>query len=237
MNISNVNSLEDMLAQLPPEMSQLIRTILMSTEQVEMGMTPGEVVSNNVARALNLNETLLSPFTLICILTCFLVYILINLYAEYKVSQRPKLPLDNFSPIGTYIVKYYHNYEKINPGKMRDDIDEIYRRCLFKYNQKEILAQRKEEILSYRKKEKIKNYICIVLFFIIFLFFFGIGIGGVYIGYEFKGLVMMATVTYIAHKLIPFIFPYRTDSYEFLQVKEYRNIIENYELEKIELLK
>lgn len=236
MDITNVNSLEDMLIQLPPEMSSLIRTVLMSSEQAEMGISPGEIVSNNISRALNLNETLLSPFTLICILVCFLVYILINLYAEYKVSQRPKLPLDNFSPIGTYIVRYYHNYEKINAGKMRDDIDEIYRKCLFKYNQKEVLSQRKEEILAYRKKEKVKNYLLIVLFFIVFMFFFGVGIGGVYIGYEFKGLVMMSAVTYIAYKLIPFIFPYRTDSYEFLQVREYRAIIENYELEKIEKL-
>ena len=218
------------------EMSQLIRTILMASDQAAAGVTPGEVVSNAVAQHLNLSNTLFSPFAIICYIVCILVYVGIRIYAEYKVSQRPELTKDNYSPLGTYILRYCHDYENIKAINMRDDIDDIYSRCLFKYEQKELLRQRKSEILSDRKKEKIKNYLSIVIFIAFFLFFFMIGIGGVYIGYEFKGLLLMSVVTFIGHEIIPFVFPYRTDSYECLQVKEFRNIIENYELEKIQKL-
>ena len=236
MNFSEIQTMEDMLRQLPPEMSQLIRTILMASDQTAAGVTPGEVVSNAIAKQLNLSNTLFSPFAIICYIICILVYIGIRIYAEYKVSQRPELTKDNYSPLGTYILRYCHNYEKISAMNMRDEIDDIYAKCMFKYEKKELLEQRKAEILSDRKKEKIKNYLSIVIFMVFFLFFFLIGIGGVYIGYEFKGLLLMSVVTFIAYQITPFIFPYRTDSYECLQVKEFRNIIENYELEKIKSL-
>lgn len=240
MNFNEVQTMEDMLRQLPPEMSKLIRTILMASDSAAAGATPGEVVSgaieSTVKQNIALGNGIFSPFFIICIITCLIVFIGVRVYAEYKVSKRPELTKEKYSPIGTYILKYCHDYEKISAMTMRDEIDNIYSKCLFRYEQKELLQQRKDEILSDRKKEKIKNYLCIVIFMIVFLFFFLVGIGGVYIGYEFKGIVLMSAITFIAHEVVPFIFPYRTDSYECLQVKEFRNIVENYELEKIKNL-
>ena len=236
MSYTDFSSLSEVLGDLPPEMATLIRGVLMASEQREAGMTAGEMFANSIEQKFRISETLFSPFVIICVLLCIIVFFGIKFYAEYKVSQLPKLQNKDYSPLGKYILSYCHNYEKINAGTMKDDIDKIYDRCLFKYEQQELLEQRQREIIIDRKKSKIKNYISIMLFITLFLFFFLIGIGGFYIGYEFKGILLMSVVTFIGHKIIPFIFPYRTDSYECLQVQEFRNIIENYELEKIQKL-
>ena len=238
----NVNSLEDMLFQLPPEMSKIIRWTLMNTDKLEQlnEQGSGNLLDNAtetiIDKAVNTISFVLSPFIICCIIACVLTYIGVKIYAEYKVSQRPTLNNSSLCPLGTYISSYYYNYGEINSANIRDDVDKIYARCLKKYDAPELLEQRKQEIMADRMKEKLINYSKIIIFLTVFIFFLLVGLGGIYIGIELKGFVMTFTVCYIAKQIGPFVFPYKTDSYEFLKVQEFKKIIETYELEKIKQL-
>jgi hypothetical protein len=247
MDFSTVNSFEDMLLQLPPEMSNLIRAVLMepkipsqnqiydsSKEYINSVIEDPTIIIPHINPLINS----LPAFIIVCVLICLLINLLTGSFYEYIVSKRPILKNKSYSPIGTYILSYCHNYEAIKPGKIRDDIDDIYERCLKRYDKNSILNQREEEIIEDRKTAKIKRKLYVTIFLVLFLFFFVfVGMGGVYIGLELKGLIAMCIVTYAAKKIYPFIFSSKSTSYELLQVKEYRNIIENYELEKIKYLK
>lgn len=247
MDFSSVKTFEDMLMQLPPEMSNLIRMVLMEPK-VQSQEKIYEKTQNYIGSVME-NPEILTPhinpivnslpsFIIVCLLICFIINFLTSTFLEFMMSKRPVLRNRKYSPIGYSILDYCHNYDKIHPGNLRDDIDNIYARCLRKYDSKTILQQREDEIIADRKRAKKIKKIYVAIFLVTFLFFFVfIGMGGVYIGLEIKGILTMILVTYATKKTYPFVFSSKLSSYEILQVKEYRNMIENYELEKIQNLK
>lgn len=243
MNMQDIRTLEEVLFELPPQLKRAIEIALMSSDQVGQmsGQSTNQILDNidNVVikNAVKTFNFIFPPYVILCLIICLITYFSVQIYREYRVSQRPKLKNQGYSPIGTYILSYCHNYDKINSGEMKFDIDDIYSRCLKKYEYNELLQQRKEEILSDRKKTRIINHSKAAVFIILLLIFIMLGMGGMYIGLEIKGLALALTACYVAKQWAPFFFPYKTDSYEILQVKEFRNIVETYELEKIENLK
>lgn len=243
MNFDSVYSVDDMLAQLPPPMASAIKQILMYSETVPQNASPEEIIgsmveqtASSVAGKVDLSGTIASPFFFICIGVCILIYFLTKVYAEYKVSKAPVLNNSRYSPIGTYIASYVYNYDDIKIGSMRDDIDNIYTKCQKKYNKKEILRQRKDEILEDRRTYKVTSFTKVAVFVGAMLFFAAVAIGGIYVGLVFKGMVLLIAQLFIIKTTYMFIFPCRTDAYEFIQVREFKRMVENYELEKLDAL-
>lgn len=232
-----MNFSDPALPQLPPELEVMIREILSNSEQIANGTTPSEIANKTIQNKIEVYGLIPSPFVIGMIIFCILIYIGINIYTEYRVTKKHTLITTEYSPIGKYILKYCWNFKNIKISNLRDDIEKIYEHCLNKYIFHQTLTQRYDEIKEHQLIEKIFGLTKISLFILITTFLLIISIGGIYIGLPYEGIILMIVTLVITRKVIPFIFPYKVESYEYLQFKNMRTMIEKYEIEIIEEIK
>jgi len=225
------------LPQLPPQLETIIRGILSNSEQVSQGTSQSEIAQKAIEQRFHISAIIPSTFIIGMIIACILIYVGINMYTEYRVTKKHELITTEYSPIGKYILKYCWNFKVIEISKLRDDIEKIYEHCLDKYVFNQTLTQRYQEIKEHQKTEKILGLIKISIFILLTMFLLIIGLCGIYIGLAYDGFVLIIVSLFIANKVIPFIFPYKVESYEYLQYKSMRRIVERYEIEIIEKIK
>jgi hypothetical protein len=231
-----MNFSDPALPQLPPELEVLIRKTLSNSEQIANGANPLELADKAIQQKLQLSRIIPSPFVIAMIILCILIHIGINIYTEYRVSKKHELQVDDYTSIGKNILRYCWNFKSLRVSMIRDDVETIYEKYLGN-GAKKVLSERCKEIKEHQLQEKISGLIKIHSFILFITFLLIIGLGGIYIGFYYEGCVLMIVTLLIARKLVPFIFPYKIDSYEYLQYKHMRSLVEKYELEVIEQLK
>jgi len=233
MGFESVNDINDMLQQLPPEMSALVKGVLMYYDTGTTPETKAEMAGRILDSRLHISSTIGSPFFLICVGICIIIYLLVKIYAEWRATKPPILNTKRYSLLGKQILEYVFNYNEIKIATLRDDINKIYDNFVPKYAITRLFNERKAEILDDRKRYKIESRIKILIYAFLFFFFCMIAICGIYVGLVFKGFVLLFATFFVLKQTYIFVFPCRTDSYPFIQIKEFKKIVENYELEKI----